>query len=311
MKNIEKEIHWHILDEEHENGYITFSSKAYGKATIILPEGFAVPSKYKNCFDNKFDFLTDEKLSDEQILLKYLESVWNKIIESNYSDDAVSLFNTVWKNEALKDTLDVLNEDAKNKNVGTIKDLIVEQYNNKDHEEEVVKASDRTYKLTRTILTEYVLVNETESQPKLQTKPTEKEIQWDLFGIYGGNADLTAKGTAIVVIPEDLIIPEKFVEEETYYLQEHNELHKLQDREYMLKVFLENSWNTILDRCFQEYWNIVTPENKENVIDILNSHAKTFKETFGEIGKIKDMTIEIDSEAFIKPARKNPNEDEQ
>ena len=65
MKTIEKEIYWHVGSEELENGYITLGSKAYGKAIIVLPEGFVVPSKYANRFDNQFDFLTDEKYSDE------------------------------------------------------------------------------------------------------------------------------------------------------------------------------------------------------------------------------------------------------
>lgn len=175
MKSIEKEIHWCITDEEHENGHITFGTKACGKATIVLPEGFVVPSEYANCLDNQFDFLTEEKLSKKQILSNYLSEIWSKIIEENYSDDAASLINTMWRKEALEDTLAVLNEDAKNKNVGTIKDLTVEYYTEKDHEEEIVKASKKTYKISKIIFTTYSLVNKTENQTKAQTKPDEDE----------------------------------------------------------------------------------------------------------------------------------------
>ncbi len=175
MKTIEKEIYWHVGSEELENGYITLGSKAYGKAIIVLPEGFVVPSKYANRFDNQFDFLTDEKYSDEQILLNYLGKIWSKIIEKNYSNDVVSLINTIWRKEALENTLAVLNKNAKNKNIGTIKNLTVEYYTEKDHEEEIVKASDKTYKMTRKILTEYTLVDENNSQQNPSTNPNEHE----------------------------------------------------------------------------------------------------------------------------------------
>ena len=182
MKTIEKEINWHIGSVEHKNGHTTFGTKACGKAIIVLPEGFVAPSDYTNCFDNQFCFLTDEKYSDEQILLNYLGSKWEKVIETYFTDhpaknSLIEINHKVLISSLAKisdTTLSCLNKMAQSQNIGKIKNMTVEYWTDKDKNIETLKDKDKTYKITTEIKTSYELVqNQPENQ--IKGKSTEEE----------------------------------------------------------------------------------------------------------------------------------------